>query len=151
MPSRENSGQAPSHRVAAFPGPKLDKIGCHGSQAAPVDEAPRHVTLVEDYILKNAEKPISMKDLEGIAEVSARTIHHAFRRFRGYPPKAWLQAVRLERAHRRLLAADPGERVTAIARSCGFAHLGRFSGAYKKRFGELPSQTLGRIQDPPTT
>ncbi len=105
---------------------------------------PRHVKLVEDYILENAEKPISMKDLEGITEVSARSIHHAFRRFRGYSPKALLQAVRLDRAHQSLLTADPGERVMTIAASCGFAHLGRFSAAYKKRFGELPSQTLGR-------
>lgn len=105
---------------------------------------PRHVKLVEDYIVKNAEKPISMKDLEGIAGISARSIHYAFRRFRGYSPKALLQAVRLDRAHRTLLTADPRERVMTIATSCGFAHLGRFSAVYKKRFGELPSQTLGR-------
>ncbi len=105
---------------------------------------PRHVKLVEDYIVKNAEKPISMKDLEGVAGISARSIHHAFRRFRGYSPKALLQAVRLDRAHRTLLSADPRERVMTIATSCGFAHLGRFSAVYKKRFGELPSQTLGR-------
>ena len=105
---------------------------------------PRHVKLVEDYIFKNAEKPISMKDLENITEVSARSIHHAFRRFRGYSPKALLQAVRLDRAHKSLLEADPSERVMTIAVSCGFVHLGRFSAAYKKRFGELPSQTLGR-------
>ena len=35
---------------------------------------PRHVKLVEDYIHKNAEKPITMKDLERITEVSARSI-----------------------------------------------------------------------------
>ncbi len=105
---------------------------------------PRHVKLVEDYILENAEKPITMKDLEGITEVSARSIHHAFRRFRGYSPKALLQAVRLDRAHQSLLAADPSDQVMTIAVGCGFAHLGRFSAAYKKRFGELPSQTLSR-------
>ncbi len=105
---------------------------------------PRHVKLVEDYIHKNAEKPITMKDLERITEVSARSIHHAFRRFRGYSPKALLQAVRLDRAHQSLLAADPSDQVMTIAVGCGFAHLGRFSAAYKKRFGELPSQTLSR-------
>ncbi len=105
---------------------------------------PHHVKLVEDYILKNAEKPISMKDLEVIAEVSARSIHYAFRRFRGYSPKALLQAVRLGRARETLLAAEPGDRVMTIATRCGFAHLGRFSAAYKRRFGELPSETLGR-------
>ncbi len=104
----------------------------------------RHVKLAEDYILNNAEKRISMKDLERVTAVSARSIHLAFRRFRGYSPKALLQAVRLDRAHKSLLAADPSDQVMTIAASCGFAHLGRFSAAYKKRFGELPSQTLTR-------
>lgn len=144
MPSRGNSSRMQFHRLAVPSDPRRDKVGCPGSLPALSEKAPRHLTLVEDYILKNAEKPISMKDLESVAKVSARSIHHAFRRFRGYSPKAWLQAVRLDRAHQSLLAAEPSERVMTIATNCGFAHLGRFSAAYKKRFGELPSQTLGR-------
>ena len=34
------------------------------------------------------------------------------------------------------------ETVTAIALRWGFTHLARFSGQYRARFGELPSQTL---------
>ena len=36
-------------------------------------DLPRHLKRVEAYILENADKPISMKDLEGVAEVSARS------------------------------------------------------------------------------
>jgi AraC-like DNA-binding protein len=50
--------------------------------------------------------------------------------------------VRLERVREELLCAEPGETVTAIAMRWGFTHLARFSGIYRARFGELPSQTL---------
>lgn len=34
--------------------------------------------------------------------------------------------------------------VAGVARQWGFAQAGRFSSAYVKRFGELPSETLRR-------
>ncbi|MEU4714350.1 helix-turn-helix domain-containing protein [Micromonospora purpureochromogenes] len=46
--------------------------------------------------------------------------------------------------HRALCAAGPGASVTAIAVQHGFAHLGRFAGEYRARFGESPSTTLRR-------
>ncbi len=114
--------------------------------AAPAALVPRQVKRVEDYIHAHADQPITMRDLAVVAGVSARSIHHAFRRYRGYSPKALLKSVRLDRARERLLAADRGETVTGIAFDCGFEHLGRFSAGYAKRFGEPPSQTLARRQ-----
>jgi transcriptional regulator GlxA family with amidase domain len=32
--------------------------------------------------------------------------------------------------------------VAEVARSVGITHLGRFSGAYREEFGELPGETL---------
>jgi transcriptional regulator GlxA family with amidase domain len=57
----------------------------------------------------------------------------------------FLQNLRLDATHRELLAAEPGERtVTDVAFARGISHLGRFAGAYRERFGECPSETLGR-------
>ena len=114
--------------------------------AAPAALVPRQVKRVEDYIHAHADQPITMQDLAVVAGVSARSIHHAFRRYRGYSPKALLKSVRLDRARERLLTADRGETVTSIAFDCGFEHLGRFSAAYAKKFSEPPSRTLARRQ-----
>jgi AraC-like DNA-binding protein len=53
---------------------------------------------------------------------------------------------RLERARDQLAVALPsdGITVTEVAERWGFGHLGNFSGSYRKRFGESPSQTLRR-------
>ena len=107
---------------------------------------PRQVKLVEDYIHANADQPITMQDFVAVANVSARSIHHAFSKYRGYSPKSFLRSVRLKRARERLLTADVGESVTEIALDCGFGHLGRFSTDYRKRFREPPSETLRRRQ-----
>ncbi len=112
----------------------------------PAALVPRQVELVEDYIQANADRPLKMKDLAAVANVSARSIQQAFRRHRGYSPKAFLNSVRLERARESLLTARVGESITRTALDCGFAHLGRFSSAYRMRFGESPSQTLRKHQ-----
>ncbi|MEV6492897.1 helix-turn-helix domain-containing protein, partial [Actinoplanes sp. NPDC051633] len=66
-----------------------------------------------------------------------------FRRHLGDTPMAYLQQVRLQRAHDDLVAADPNtDTVSAIAHRWGFAHLGRFALSYRARYQETPSQTL---------
>jgi transcriptional regulator GlxA family with amidase domain len=52
----------------------------------------------------------------------------------------------MERAREMLVAADPDASVTDVALACGFAHFGRFAGAYRERFGETPSETLHRAR-----
>jgi AraC-like DNA-binding protein len=50
----------------------------------------------------------------------------------------------MERAHRDLQGAEPGDGVSvaALAARWGFTHLGRFAVDYRRRFGTYPSQTL---------
>jgi transcriptional regulator GlxA family with amidase domain len=54
-----------------------------------------------------------------------------------------LRDLRLDRARAALRAQD-GTAVAEIAAACGFAHAGRFSQAYRERFGELSAETTGQ-------
>src|SRR5262249_58770056 len=62
----------------------------------------------------------------------------------GKGPLAVLHDIRFEYTRRELLRGAADARVTVIANRSGFAHLGRFSVEYARRFGEKPSQTLRR-------
>ena len=84
--------------------------------------------------------------LAAAASVSARALTHGFRAETGMAPMAYLQSVRLDRAHRDLLAADASETtVTRVAARWGFVHLGRFAAVYRARYEEPPSRTLRRL------
>ena len=113
-------------------------------QASGPGIAPRHVRQVEEYIYAHSDEAIALTDLADLTGVSVRSIHNAFRSFRGYSPIAFLKSVRVARARERLLTAGPQDTVTSIALECGFAHLGRFSADYRRRYGEAPRETLGR-------
>jgi len=61
----------------------------------------------------------------------------------GVSPKAWFQYLSLHKARTMLRHHAPRRgSVTDTALACGFKHFGRFSEAYRKLFGERPSQTL---------
>ncbi|WP_305787036.1 helix-turn-helix transcriptional regulator [Symbioplanes lichenis] len=109
--------------------------------AAPMHPASlrRVVTAIED----RPEQPFSVGDLAAIGRISVRTLQIGFQRHLGMSPTAYLRQVRLGRAHQLLLAGLQGqETVAAVAHRCGFAHLGRFSRAYRQRYGAAPSETL---------
>lgn len=103
--------------------------------------SPFFVKRAEEYILAHAHEPLSIEQLAEQAGVSVRTLFSGFREFRDISPMAFLRDVRMERVHGEL--RKPGtDSVTDIALKWGFAHLGRFSQEYRKRYGELPSETL---------
>jgi AraC-like DNA-binding protein len=123
--------------------------GLHHNYSAqferPIAEAtPRRVRVVEEYIEANAQEPISIGELAGVAGVSAKSLFAAFRRHRGYSPMSYLKSIRLTQAREALTHAGPGTNVTGVALDSGFTCLGRFSVAYKLKFGESPSETLRR-------
>src|SRR6195952_4962967 len=104
---------------------------------------PASVKVAYDFIHDNAHLPISPADVAQAAGLSIRSLQQALRRYRETTPTALLHQVRLQRVHAELITAEPStDSVTAIARHWGFVHLGRFSAAYRERFGELPSETL---------
>jgi AraC-like DNA-binding protein len=98
-----------------------------------------------EFIDANAEKPISLVEIAGAAGVSPRALQYAFSSSRGTTPSQYLRRVRLERAHRDLLAADAtATTVACIARRWGFAKPGWFSRLYRETYGVTPSETLRR-------
>jgi len=105
---------------------------------------PRSVRRALQAMQSNLGHPWSLAELAAIAGVSARTLQRQFRSFLGSAPQAVLRDLGLAQARAELLQGASGDTVADIARRCGFAHAGRFSGTYRGRFGETPSETLKR-------
>lgn len=101
-----------------------------------------HVKLALECIAANYAEIATIADLAAVCEVSVRTLEIAFRSVLGKSPLQVLTERRLDEARLRLLSANDISSVTEVAYDCGFGHTGRFASAYKKRFGEKPSQTL---------
>ncbi|MCZ7456719.1 helix-turn-helix transcriptional regulator [Streptomyces sp. WMMC940] len=96
------------------------------------------------YIHDHAHRPITLTDLAAAAGVSARTLHDGFRHFHDTTPMGYLRRVRLERAHRELRTAEPGEgeSVETIAARWGWGDPHAFSAVYGRAYGTPPSRTL---------
>jgi AraC-like DNA-binding protein len=98
------------------------------------------------YMEENLSWPIALPDVAKALDVSVRSVQKAFHDDLGTTPMNYLRDRRLERARAELADALPsdGATVTEVAERWGFGHLGNFSGMYRKRFGESPSETLRR-------
>jgi AraC-like DNA-binding protein len=105
---------------------------------------PRNVRRAIDYIDAHLDQAITIADIVKATGVPGRTLFTHFKEFKGVSPMRYIRNARLQRARESLLEAEPEGSVTAIAASSGFAHLGRFSIEYRRRFGESPSETLKR-------
>ena len=110
--------------------------------------APRDVRRAIDYIEAHLDQAITIGDLVKATGVAGRTLFMHFKHFKGASPMRYLHHARLRRVRQALLRADPEASVTAIAISYGFTHMGRFSIAYRRHFGESPSHTLKRRRHP---
>jgi AraC family ethanolamine operon transcriptional activator len=114
-----------------------DRTGCWSSNRE------RLVRRAEDYMRACPGGPLSLLDLCRELGVSERALHYAFREVRDLSPMAYFKAVRLNAVRQELKAAAAGTAtVRAIAQRWGFWHTGEFAVAYRRLFGELPSQTL---------
>src|SRR5258705_13817929 len=99
----------------------------------------RALSVVND----SSGRPPLITDLCRAARVSERTLRNAFHDVHGLSPKQYLIRHGLEEARSALkLAHGARGAVTHVATEYGFFELGRFAGAYRHLFGELPSDTL---------
>ncbi|UBV21908.1 helix-turn-helix domain-containing protein [Mycolicibacterium fortuitum] len=95
------------------------------------------------YIEANADRDIALADVAEAVYVTPRALQYMFRRHLELSPMGYLRQVRLNHARQQLLNADPATTtVQAVAARWGFAHTGRFAAAYRRTFGENPSDTL---------
>lgn len=111
-------------------------------------EAP-HVAVVRrarEYVLDRADEPPSVGELCRTLGVSRRWLQWSFNEVLGIGPMTYLHRLRLNGARRLLLGATPDTKVQDAVEAFGFWHPSRFSHDYRRLFGELPSQTLQRVQ-----
>lgn len=95
------------------------------------------------------DRPLTAGEIAAAADCSVRTLQESFQRQEGVTPMAYLRDIRLEKARLGLELADPSAAsVSDVATSCGFRHMGRFSGAYREEFGEYPGDTLRKRTRP---
>lgn len=125
--------------LAAFPNTALTDPTTEDRHDATGTTLRRAVSYIDDH----ATAGISLADIAAAAHVSVRAVQLAFRRHLDTTPMAYLRRVRLDHAHRALMAADPQHTtVAAVAARCGFANHSRFTALYRETYGVLPSTTL---------
>ncbi|WP_320200727.1 helix-turn-helix domain-containing protein (plasmid) [Agrobacterium sp. rho-13.3] len=114
----------------------------------PVTASQVRIARICEYIDANLTTKITLTDLERLSGLSARNLQYTFRSLMGHSPMQWVTERRLQAVRDNLLAARPGASLSAIA-SIYFTNLGDFARYYRKRYGELPSETLFRAQRKP--
>lgn len=88
----------------------------------------------------------SVTELCAACEVPRRTVNRTFQNALGMGPATYLRRVRLNQARRALERRSPrSTTVSDVALEFGFWHLGRFAEQYYELFGELPHETLRRV------
>jgi len=108
-----------------------------------VPEARGRVRAAIEWMHARADTPITTTDVAEHVGLSIRGLQQGFQRQVRMSPNAMLRGIRFDRVRAELRYHSVGETTVAeVARKWGFAHAGRFSSAYAKRFGELPSETL---------
>lgn len=125
--------------LVSQPNTYSDALAAAGSGAVP-----RHVRRALHYIEANLREDISMTALVEVSAVSPRALYTGFERFVGTPPNLYIRNRRLDGVRTALLEAAAPTTVSELAMDWGFTHLGRFSAEYRRRFDELPSETLRR-------
>lgn len=111
-----------------------------GYRAAPNDAVRSAMRLIEN----ETSAVFNVSELARHLGLTVRALELGFRHALDETPHEYLRRIRLGRAHRELVAADPadGVTVTEIATRWGFFHTGRFASAYQAAYGVLPSVSL---------
>ncbi len=97
------------------------------------------------FVEENWDKKFKVEELAGRFGISSRKI---FRHFasRGTTLMEFVKDIRLQKVRQKLVAPEITTTVTGVSFECGFNNLGHFARDYRKKFGELPSETLRRHQ-----
>lgn len=117
---------------------------CLGDKFYEKNVAPFYIKRAEEFIREYLHEALNIEMIAEKAGVSTRTLFTGFKNHFGMTPMAYLRELRFEQAHLELMQNEQLS-VTDVAYKWGFTHLGRFSQEYKRRYGELPSNTRRQI------
>ena len=99
------------------------------------------------YVESRFGQQVGVNEVAGELSVTPRALHYAARSTLGISPLDLILTLRLNHVRNELWDMRRSEAsITHAALTQDFGHLGRFSQQYRALFGELPSQTLQRIQ-----
>jgi len=79
----------------------------------------------------------SIEELAAMANMGVTKFKNAFKQVFGKPPYAYRHRIRMEYAHQQLVSGDMSP--TEVSYELGYTHPSNFTAAYKKYFGNLPS------------
>lgn len=98
--------------------------------------------LAQRYIESNLKSDLSSSAIAAACGVSARSLFRTYRALRGASPIAWARNLRLQRVHADLQHLDfLGRTISQIASDWGFTHFGHFCEAYRRVYGQTPTET----------
>lgn len=109
--------------------------------------APRGVAMAIRFMQRNLARPLATAEIAAAAGVSERSLRRQFQRFTGQSPVTFHRHLRLEAARQTLCDNDAKADITTAAGMHGFSHLSRFTGQYRRHYGELPSTTLRALRE----
>ena len=98
----------------------------------------------KDYINDHLNEAVKVQEVAAHLGVSTRALQKVFRDLQDVTPQEYIKTARLYAFHRALKSPDSHNRVSHVAGEFGFWHMGQLAREYRARFGQLPSETLGR-------
>ncbi len=104
-------------------------------------------TEAAERIEASLDGSVSVERLARELNVSERTFLTAFKSHFAVTPRHFIQSLRLNRARamlREYVDQPDAVRIRDIAAVCGFWDFGRFAEKYRRLFGELPTDTVGK-------
>jgi transcriptional regulator GlxA family with amidase domain len=99
---------------------------------------------LQEWMAANLDADLSVPSLAARACMSERNFARAFGREVGMTPAAYVEALRVE--HARLRLESTGQKLTAVARDCGFGTVETMRRAFHRRLGVGPAGYRDRFQ-----
>lgn len=104
---------------------------------------PHYIKKAQAYILENVHKPLTPQDVAQEVCISLRSVYAGFQTFLHCTPMAYIKGAKLDRIHEELKRGEAHETsVAQVAAKYGINSPGNFAASYRRRFGELPRETL---------
>lgn len=112
------------------------------SHGIPIAHKTRSYRRVRDLIHQNLPTGVSVASICIRAGLSRRALEYLFESTLGVSPARYIRVLQLNGVRRALLAQENAQdSIGDIAARYGIWHWSRFSAAYRRMFGELPSET----------